>query len=140
MLVKYFGCRVSLVSIVCLALANGCGPAAKPTGSVSGKVTYKGAAVKDAKIQIQSAESGYADAANLDATGKYQFKTPVVAGKYVATIEPIVQMPVAGSTPTPSKPPERPDIPKKYRSGGNSALTLTVTKGKTTTYDLDMTD
>jgi len=137
---KYICQHCGLIVAVSLALVAGCGPAAKPSGDVTGKVTYKGAVVPDAKIQIQSPETGYADGAKLDAAGKYQFATPVVAGKYNVSIEPIIQQPVAGTAPATTKPAERADIPKKYRSSATSELTLTVTKGKTTTFDVDMKD
>ena len=136
---QYISWRRGLFVLVCLSLVAGCQPAPKLTGELRGKITFKGAVVTDAKVQIQSPETGYADGARVDSNGEYKISSPVPAGTYTMTIEPFFQGPVAGASPDPVKPPERPDIPTKYRSGATSELVIPIVEGMKT-FDVDMTD
>jgi hypothetical protein len=128
-----------LCSVVVLLLATGCNNA-KPTGKLQGKVTFEGAAVKDAKIQIQHTQTGEAAVAVVGSAGSYQFERPVTAGEYRVSVEPTFEVPVAGAggaTPAPIKPPERTDIPERYRLPGTSGLTTAVKVGDNT-FNVDM--
>lgn len=113
----------------------GCGSAAKPTTSlVKGKVTYKGEAIADAKVQLQSPENGAAAVAKSDATGAYKIESPLPLGKYNVTVEPWND-PVSAPPPSGYKPKDNPKILKKYRSAATSGLTLQAKAGSN---DLDI--
>lgn len=130
--------RQSLVATLlgCCLLA-GCGPAAKPTGNLQGAVTFDGAPVKDAMVQIQSLKSGEAFAAKVDAEGKFAFK-PVTTGEYNVSVVPTFEAPVAGASKDPPKPPERKDIPDRYRTSSKSGLKVDVKTGDNT-FDAKLT-
>lgn len=120
-------------------LLAGCGPAPKPTGQLSGSVTFDGAPVKDAKVQLQSAKTGEAFVAKVDASGKFTFDTPVTLGEYKAIILPVVDAPPAGpGAAPPPKPAERKDIPARYQALDKTDLKVEVKSGSNT-FDAKMT-
>ena len=115
------------VCVLIAATLSGCS-GSKPTSSVKGKVTYKGEAVADAKVQIQSAASGAAGTAKTDAAGSYTIETPVPPGKYGVAVVPF-EVPPPAPPPPNYKPADNPKIPKKYRSAATSGLTFEAKAG-----------
>ena len=135
------GMFVALALTVAIA---GCGDSRGPTGTVSGKVTFKGQPVTEGMVSFVSAE-GHGASGLLDSAGNYTLVTAdgpgVPAGDYKVAIRP----PVTGDPDElpidfdPAEQPEYPNIPSKYRSPTNSSLTATV-KEDANTFDFDMTD
>ena len=114
-----------------MIVVAGCSPA-NPTGKLQGTVTFEGQPVTNATVQIQSPTTGEAAAAELDAGGKYAFDQPVPVGEYQVTIVPTYQGPVAGEETPNFKPPERKDIPERYRMISADGLKVTVSPGNST--------
>lgn len=132
-------CRKALAFVVALELlfVAGCGPAAKPSGTLHGKVTFEGKPVEKARIEIRAPKTGEAFAAVIGSGGTYMIDR-VTTGEYLAVITPVVDVPVAGaSKEPPPKPAERDEIPAKYRTADKSELKVTVKSGDTT-FDVDM--
>ncbi len=128
-------CLVAMAGLI--IFASGCSASA-PTGTLQGKVTYEDKPVTAATLQFQSSQTGAAIAANVDPNGSYKIETPVALGTYSAIVLPFNDAPPAGSTPTPPKPKERPDIPTIYRASNTSPLTVTIKAG-VNTFDVKMT-
>ncbi len=123
-----------------LWLVTGCGPAPKPTGTLQGKLTLDSAPVKDAKIQIHHSTSGESAVAVVSGDGSFTFPQPVGIGDYKVCVIPVFEAPVAGADggkPIPVKPPERKDIPDKYRQTTSSGLTTSVKAGENT-FNVEM--
>ncbi|MDB5336083.1 MAG: carboxypeptidase regulatory-like protein [Planctomycetaceae bacterium] len=117
-----------MCALIVFAIAlTGCG-GSKPTSGVKGKVTYKGEAVADATVQIQSPATGTAGTAKTNAAGAYTIETPVPPGKYVVTVAPFEVPPPAPAPPN-YKPADNPKIPKKYRIPTTSGLTFEAKAG-----------
>lgn len=126
-----------LTWILLLLILPGCGDS-QSTGTPHGKVTYDGKPVPDATIQLQSAETGHAAATPVNAQGEFRFEEPVPVGEYMVSINPAYEAPVAGEGDENFTPPERPDIPERYRSGAGSELKVTVEEGEHA-LDIQMT-
>ena len=112
-----------------------CERAVPVTKSLKGQVMYKGEGVVDARIQVQSSESGAAGSARTDANGSYQMETALPTGKYVVTVEPWTDPPPA-PLPAGYAPKDNPKIPKKYRMPATSGLTWDADEGDN---ELDIT-
>lgn len=133
--------QLTLAALLAGGLILGCGPAAKPSGRLQGTVTFDGAPVKDASFQLHSMTTGEAFAAKVDGSGKFAFDTPVTVGEYKAAVIPSVEMPVAGAggpSAKPGKPPERKDIPERYRTTTKNELKVDVKPGNNT-FDAKLT-
>jgi hemoglobin len=86
----------------------------EPAATISGKVTFKGQALKEGTVRLHGVDvKGYSAAIKGD--GSYELKG-VKAGEYKVTVD-------------------NPDIPKKYSDPKTSGLTLTVT-GEAAGHDL----
>jgi hypothetical protein len=120
-----------------MLLVPGCGSKPKPTGRLHGKVTFEGKGVDQATLQIQSPKSGESFVAKTGSDGSFQFDVPVTTGEYLVTVLPVIDVPEAGVTPVTTKPPERSDIPAKYRSAETSGETVTVREGENE-FNIDM--
>jgi len=123
-----------------LGLLTGCGPAAKPTGSLRGSVTFNGTPIKDATIQLQSSQTGEAAASKVGDDGAYSFGAPITAGEYLVAILPVSKVPEpgAGGREPPQMPAERTDIPERYRITAKSGLKVDVKSGDNT-FDAKLT-
>lgn len=66
-----------------LVLATGCG---KPTGSVTGKVTYKGTPLKGGGVTFVSSEGQSSKSATINEDGTYSVQD-IVAGNYKITVD-----------------------------------------------------
>lgn len=96
------------------------------TGKVAGKLTYAGNAVKEARIQFASRETGAAVLGTVE-DGAFTMTDPVPVGEYkVAVLVPEEPPPEAGVA---YKPKTYNDIPLKYRDTFNSDLKATVNEG-----------
>lgn len=97
------------------------------TGKVKGKVTFSGNAVKDARVQFSSKETGAAVVGEV-VGGEFVISDPVPVGNYkVAVMTPLEAAPEAGVA---YQPKEYPDIPLKYRDEFNTDLTAEVKEGE----------
>ncbi|MCC7421477.1 MAG: carboxypeptidase regulatory-like domain-containing protein [Planctomycetaceae bacterium] len=124
-----------------LILLGGC-TSAPPTGGLQGTVTFEGTPVKDATIQLQSATTGTAFAAPLDANGSYRFEKSLPTGEYNVIITPVAGAGddgIVGATPQARPPEKRDDIPERYRTMGQSGLKVDVKPGNENVYDVKLT-
>jgi hypothetical protein len=119
------------IATTCIAGAfflfvSGC---SEPTGTISGKVTYKDAPVTTGSITFLMKSKGNAQEAKLDATGTYTMATPMPAGTYQAFYTPPPpepQDPSKGGRPAVVKSA----VPAKYQSPETSQLSFEVKSGK----------
>jgi hypothetical protein len=122
-----------------LWLAAGCskGPA---RGDVSGKVTFKGNAVKEGKVTFLNPEGLGDSEADINGDGSYSVQGGVVVGDYIVEIKPLVVMVDTDPGKSPPAPVEKkaPDIPLKYRQQGRTPLKASVKAGKNE-INFDMT-
>ena len=129
---KHLSRRICLLFGACsLVLLLGCnsGPA---RGDVSGKVTFKGAPVKEGRITFLN-QQGLGDSeGELTADGTYAVQGGAVVGDYKVVITPLVVIVDTDPGKSPPAPVEKkaPDIPTKYRQQGKSPLTAKVKAGK----------
>ncbi|MEQ1829746.1 MAG: hypothetical protein ABL921_27535 [Pirellula sp.] len=130
----------------------GCIPS-QPTGTVSGKATYKGAPVPEGCLISFVSDSGFAALGTADASGNYKLvmagKANVPVAKYHVTVTvPGVQGPVmddederkfmAGDPATVAKfsqKQQKPTIPEKYSDANKSGLSFEIKAGANT-YDI----
>lgn len=109
-------------------------------GKIKGVVTYKGAPVKNAAISFVGSSQQGAFGGPLGEDGSYKVPEAAV-GDFQIAILPI--NPQTTMTMTPggkiAAPPERADIPKKYRDTKTSGLTLNVVDGDNE-FSVDMVD
>jgi hypothetical protein len=103
-------------------------------------VTFDGAPVKEATIQLQSAQTGEAAASKLGDDGTFVFSGPISTGEYLVAIIPASKVPEpgAGGREPPAMPAERTDIPERYRISAKSGLKVEVKSGDNT-YDAKLT-
>lgn len=123
----------SVLVVITLSMAiTGCGGGVNDatrfgkTGKVKGKLTSSGTAVKDARIQFSSKETGAAVIGEV-VGGEFTMSDPVPVGNYkVAVLTPQEAAPEAGVE---YKPKEYPEIPLKYRDEFNTDLVAEVKEG-----------
>jgi hypothetical protein len=112
-------------------VVGGCdsGPA---TGEVSGKVTFRGKAVKEGSVTLLNPTEGGAYEAQIGAEGAYAVPNKVLAGEYLVEVKPLVHIVDTDPGKSPPAPMEKPapDIPKKYRMQGTTPLKASVKAGK----------
>lgn len=106
--------------VACFTIVSGCG-SSKPMSGLQGKVTYKGEAVADAKVQVQSSATGAAGVGKTDASGSYRIETPLPPGAYSVVVAPW-EVPPPAPLPKGYVAPDNPKIPKKYRTAATSGL------------------
>jgi hypothetical protein len=113
------------------ALLLGCseGP---PTGKVHGKVTFKGAPVKEGTVTLLNPKEGGAAEAQIKTDGTYAVANGVLIGDYVVEIKPLMHLVDTDPGKSPPAPMEKPapDIPRKYRMQGTTPLKATVKRGE----------
>ena len=122
---------VNLALAMLAAIILGCssGP---PTGTVKGKVTFKGKPVAEGLVTFINPNEGGAAEGYLNKDGTYQVVNRVVVGEYQVIITPLTEIVDTHPGKTPPSPVEKaaPDIPKKYRTPGTSPLKATVKAGE----------
>ena len=107
-------------------LLPGCSPGEKPTGTVSGTVSYKGAKLTAGNVNLIS-KGGSAAMAKIDETGHYQVDGAITAGEYTAYASAPLPEPQAPGTKV--APPKKFELPLKFRDPSTSGTTVTVAAG-----------
>lgn len=99
------------------------------TGTITGRVLYKGEAVTTGAVTFQMPSKGIAQNGKLDATGKFAMAEPMPIGTYH-----VFYVPPAVEPQDPSKklpPPEvKTIVPAKFHDLQGSNLTVEVKAGK----------
>lgn len=117
--------------IAILLLAIGCnrGP---ETGTVRGKVSFKGQPVKEGRLTFSNLTEGGAAEALLNADGTYAVANGVPLGEYIVEINPLTVIVDTDPGKSPPAPVEKkaPDIPHKYRQQGKTPLKAAVKAGE----------
>jgi len=113
-------------ALVLAALAmSGC--TGKPTGTVSGKVTYKGQPVTSGEVQFIDQSKGLGASGKLDGSGNYTLEGQLPAGTYKVYIQP----PIPEQLPPGQKPkPSTFTVPLKYQNADTTTMTKEVKAGK----------
>jgi len=121
---RVLGASLLLVAALSVLLLAGC--KGKPTGTVSGKVTYKGQAVTTGSVNFFAPEKGIGADAKLDSSGKFTLSQPLEAGTYKVYVTPPLpeQLP-PGSTAKPAPF----DVPKKYQDAVTTSVSKEVKPG-----------
>lgn len=112
--------------LVCALLAPGCGKGEKPTGTVAGKVSYKGAPLTAGNINFMST-TGSAGMGKIDPTGAFKVDGALEAGEYKVFATPPLPEPQAPGTKA-AAPPKF-DLPPKFRDPASSGTTVTIKAG-----------
>jgi len=115
-----------LLLLMSFPLWMGCGEG-KPSGSVSGEVTYKGKLQRTGCLLFVNPKTGVGASGQLDASGSYHVLS-LPAGEYQVAIQ-------APPLPSPDELSEGAkieeiDIPEKYLDPQTSGLSATVVEGK----------
>lgn len=126
-----FGSRVLWCGLVVAVFGlSGCssGEVPDPTASVSGKVTFQGAAVSEGMVNFYDSKRGNAASVKLGADGSYSIES-VVLGDYGVFITPLpVEVPNDATKPAPPQA-DPANIPAKYRDVKTSDLKTAVKAG-----------
>jgi hypothetical protein len=145
--------RLALTAMV-IVMHIGCAPTV-PTGTLSGKVTFKGTIVPEGCLISFVADSGYAALGTVDAKGEYKLvmagKQNIPAAKYrIAVTVPGINGPemtddderkfMAGDPATVAKFTQKQQkitIPERYSDTSRSGLGFEIKPG-TNTYDIEL--
>ena len=145
-------CLLSAVGIAVFSVIAGCGGSGElpegNTGSVSGKVTYKGEAVPDgATIIFINKDNGITASGTIGSNGSYSLQMRdggnILVGSYqIGVTPPTIEMTPAEEEAvnlTGKMPPVKkwPSIPEKYRIPESSGELFEVKEGSNV-FDLDM--
>lgn len=105
----------------------GCGGDARPTGTVSGKVTLDGSTYSDASVVFLGVESGQASSANIESDGTFRLPDPLPVGEYVVYLAP-----KAAEDPAAEPAPVTIDqsVPEKYWNEADSDIHVDIQEGK----------
>jgi len=127
---------VCAVLVTCVGWCAGCGRGAPPTGSISGRVTYRGKPITSGMVLLLSEEMGIGATGELDAHGSYRIP-PLQTGDYkVAITRPPQPEPheLDGGAPMVDLSV---DLPRELTSPLSSGLSTTVAEGHNT-LDFDL--
>jgi len=122
---RFFRLAGVLFAVLILA-AIGCKDA-KPTGSVSGKVTYNGKPQTVGYVNFLSS-TGAAAQAQLDDSGNYKIDSPLEAGEYRVYLGPPIPGQYAPGTKAPTAPPKFTVAPK-FQDPNSSGVKVTIKPG-----------
>ena len=137
--------HVIFLGLLISVLAFGGCDTPEPSGTVSGKVTYKGEPVSEAIVTFISTELGSGAEDTLDTSGQYSIKgaqAGIPLGKYKVTIRPPeVEDPSTstGESPPLMVPKEMPNVPEKYRTEQSTPLEVEVAAGNNE-HNFDLED
>ena len=124
--------------MVCAILAvcffSGCGEAADPVGSISGKITLKGKRYSDCKVSIYCKESALALASHVDSEGGFEIEN-VTPGQYAVMVFPIPKETPEGNGPD---PPDTSPIPKKFRSRDTTEVSVEVKADEVSEIEIEL--
>lgn len=134
------------VAIVVLALA-GCGGKegfTGPTGTVNGKVTYKGGPIPAGSLVTFLSSEGYAASGTTSEDGSYKLtyegSENIPATTYKVQLSPPAATAsdqlIDPSQPLPEAPPE--PFPSKYAASSTSGLEFTIKEGENPPIDFDL--
>ncbi len=141
----------TLAALVCCSLVLvGCGGGAgkaKPTGSVTGKVTLNGTPLANGTVVFFAAKAGDTAAGVLKSDGSYSlmymkgFSVP--AGDYRVAVTPGTPDTTAPDPTDLMKAPEKyevkpSDIPEKFRNPDTSGLIAVVKEGSNNNTNFDL--
>jgi len=137
---KYsFSYIASLLSLCSLLFLSGCQGTSDtdrgPTGTLSGKVAYKGEALKEGTVQLNNPEKGSGGEVTINEDGTFEFTSAagLVTGTYqVSVVPPMVEKSFGPDTPASEVPKEMPNIPEKYRYPDSSGLSVEIKEGENT--------
>lgn len=99
----------------------------KPTGTVSGTVSYKGAPLASGDVNFLG-KNGAAAVGKIDATGAFKIDEPLEADDYRVYFSSPPPEPVAPGTKVAK--PKASDLPKKFKDPLSSGVTVSVKAGK----------
>ncbi len=123
---RIFGMRLLLVASA-LIFAGGCGPSAKPAGTVMGKVTYDGQPLNVGSINLISS-MGSAAQAKIGDGGAFKIEGTLDAGEYKAYLSSPKPEPVAPGTKP--KATDKFDVVAKCLDPNTSGTKVTVKSGE----------
>jgi len=135
------GVLIAALTLSGLSL-TGCGRQGDVLGKIHGKVTFQGKALCEGQIKFKNPQKGIYMTANLGPDGSYAVEmaqgSGLPLGTYLVSIGPPHYLipPGRGVDPPPT-PKTFPNIPKKYRRGETSGLTVTVKEGDNR-FDVDL--
>ena len=116
----------------------GCGSGdGKPSGSVSGRITFQGQPVTSGVVNLMSQKLGAGASAPLGDDGKYRLADSLELGDYKVMVTPPPPPPPRPEDGPPKPPPAAANIPKKYRTEATTDLSATVKSGSNT-FDFDL--
>lgn len=130
--------KLQLMSLMCLlgSLLLGCGSAEPdygPLGTLSGKVTFKGAPLTEGSI-ILTREGGGSGAAPMQADGTF-LVTDRIGGIPVGTYKVGFEAAQEDAAETPNSPPQKKArliLPAKYYDPAESGLSVEIKEGPNT--------
>ncbi|WP_437228455.1 hypothetical protein SH661x_000919 [Planctomicrobium sp. SH661] len=134
------GCTLLLLVSMGFFVGCGSGEPRPVVGKLRGTVTFKGAPVTDANVTFEDRKLGQLASAPLKADGTYEVKTGeggLRVGTYSVWLVPSGQAAPSIDNMNPAPAADRKDIPKKYRDGETSGLTVTVENG-TNAFDVKL--
>lgn len=113
------------VSIVAVLTAAGCS-SEKPTGTLTGTVSFNGSTVHSGNVNLIST-AGDGAMAKIDENGTFKIDSPLPAGDYRVYLSPPVPEPL----PPGQKPPKVPkfEVPAKFTDVATTKMTVTVKPG-----------
>jgi len=136
-------CFFALAALALITLPFlGCG-SGEPSGTVSGKVTYKGEPVSEAIVTFKHVENGASAQGELDSSGQYEIVGAdggLPIGSYTVMITvPQVEDPKSPKGQSPMFMDKvMPNVPKQYRSA-SSPLKADLVEGANT-HDFELKD
>lgn len=122
------------LSLIVLAGCGG-GSDEKPTGTVTGKLTYKMQPLGNVNVNFSSPDTGAAAMAEVEADGTFEFSTPIPAGTYKVYLSPPTPPAPGSGEPVVSAPP---NLPPTYMQLETSTLSAKVEAGSKNEILLDL--
>lgn len=118
-----------LLLVLPLLLTLGCGEKPKPTGTLSGTVSFNGENLTTGTVNLYCNAQGSGTMVRINADGTY-LTGPVPVGTYTIGIEKIILGPS-------EEPPERyeefpENVPKIYQNMMDSPMTVEIKEGENT--------
>lgn len=116
---------ITLLILVSVFLI-GCGRRGKPTGTVSGTVTFDGKPYTDASVIFFSPATGQGGSANINPDGTFQLPKPIEVGEYIVYLAPRLE-----ENPAAEPKPVSIDstVPEKYWSESTSDIRCEIKAG-----------
>ncbi|MEZ6143540.1 MAG: hypothetical protein R3B84_23495 [Zavarzinella sp.] len=116
--------QIFAILLISLFVLTGCGSG--DTGTITGKVTYKGSPVSSGSINFMMPETGSAAQADLNKNGEFTLSTPLKTGTYKVYFLP---PPAEQLPPGQMSKPNEFVVPKLYQDVGTTTITKEITSG-----------